>query len=1259
MKTLSKGSMKPRGALWLMAVLLALICRPVSAQTTVISNYSQFLSNVLNSSIPVITNFLTNTTISLATGGQTFPIKHSVTIDGGTNGVVFDGNLAAHIFTVSSNCQLILNNLQILNGVSTNGGAIYSEGSLIISNCTLAGNSATNITGVQGTTNNDGGNGGSGGGGGTAEGGAIYSRGPVSIYNSVVGTNSSIGGNGGNGGQGGNSLLFGGLGGNGGAGGGASGAAVYSLGSNNIFVSTEFIANTCTAGTAGSGAAPGSGAFAGFGGAGAPGGSAYGGAVYVTGPVFVTNCIFAQNTATAGASGEDQAGNNGDAGGFAAGGGLYIPGTVTNAWIENTVFFNNTCTGGAGGSSTQGTTGGNGGSAEGGGLWSQAALTTIRNCTLATNTLVAGTYGTGTSRNGSTGSKIGWEIYRRAGVVNLSGSILSGGTNVSPNPSPNASGVTDAGYNISSDSSLAQVYTNTLTNANVLLDSGLAFYGGPPIGPASLQSPPVFLTLAILPGSPAAGLVQGVPGLGFPATDALGNDRGAQASAGAYEIAPISLDTNRTSLSVDFTDSTSTNVMTDKGSMVTFTVNASSTDTNNPLGYQWQLNGTNLPDNYNFIGANTNSLTIYKVTDADQGDYQVIVSDSLLENAATSSVASITITNPVKITAQPAGKSNVPVGSVVTFSVGVTGSPPLSFQWYMGTTMLTDTNEISGSTASNLTINPATAIDDGSYFVVVANNYNAVTSVVAVLSVNPVDDTKPTVKISSPASGARTNSSVVTGTATDNAQVIYVNYWVTNINAWSPQPITTYSNTASLGTNGTTTKTWSITNALLPGTNHVTVQSVDYSGNKSGLVTSEFFYESPALFQLVTNGPGGITGSASFSGDVRPTNGAMLNIGEGYTLTAKPAANYVLSNWVSSTGQTTNSPTFHFIMETNLVIAANITTNLFIGAGGTYNGLFYQTNAVTEQTAGMLANLALHSTGSYSGNLLLDGAAYGLSGSFNTSGYATNQLKAKTGPVSLEMALDWTNGMITGNVSGSNPVAWVSPLEAEKSVAALPSAEYTVLLAPGTNSTSEIPPGFGYLLITNHLGSVALNGALADGNTFSQGVPVGVFGDLPVFYGNLYKSTGLLLGWLGLSNGAIEVETPMVWIKPSALSGIYTNGFTNNLRATASGWTNPPPRQSALSLADGALMISNAGLALEFAISITNDTVVKASNAPTNALAGTIAPKTGLLTITFGNGAGKSSTIGYGAMLQDSTNGAGYFVTRTNAGSILLTNTPP
>jgi hypothetical protein len=1266
MKMALQSSKKQRRAWLTILALLGLLCRTLQAQSFVVSNYQTFNNALADTSLTVINNFLTNSTISLTTSGQHFNINRTVLIDGGTNGVVFDGNGVTRLFTIGPTGHVTLNSFQIINGSSTNGGAIYNQGTLIISNCIIGGNSATNRTGTQGITNSNG-NGSSGTAGGSAQGGAIYSTGPLSIYYSVVGTNSALGGSGGSGGGGGNGVIFGGNGGNAGGGGSAFGGAVFAAGSNNVFVSSQFLNNICTAGTAGSGGVPGSGPFPGYGGAGAPGGSAGGGAVYLTGSgsVFVTNCLFAQNTITAGDSGTDgTSGDNGFSGGVAEGGGVFINGTVTNAYFENGIFYQNACTGGAGGSATSGNDGGNGGTAAGGGLASSARLAILRNCTLASNTLAAGAGGTGTAKDGSSGSTGGWDIYRVGGLLDLSGSILSGGTNETPNLKPNAFGVTDEGYNQSSDASLTRVPGGTtlidVDSTNLNLNSGLDAEGGPVIGPGGLLNPPAFLTLAIESPSAAAGFIPGVPGLSFPATDEQGNPRGTPASAGAYELNFITIDSNAAPPTVNL--DTASTIYTNEGSWVTMTVSAVNNDATNNLGYQWQHNGTNLVDNDLVSGSTTSNLTTRLESATEFQYYQVIVGVSTLENVATSSIVTVVPISPAQIKVQPVSRSGVRDGSVVTFSVSTVGSPPPTYQWFQITSdsvtnMLTDTGEFSGSTTATLTINPATSNDQASYFVEVTNMYGGATSVKASLSIGGPDVSKPTVAFSSPLAGARESNLVVTGAAADTAQVTNVFYWITNINAGRNPVMTVSSNTAILGANGATTKTWSISNVFLPGTNYVTVQSINYGGHESTLATREFFYESPAELRLEIEGDGTVTGSAPFAADVKPANGAMLNIGEGYTLTAVPVKNNVLSNWFGSfPGVVSDSPKLHFIMEAGMKIQAKFSTNHFIGAAGNYNGLFYGA-PVTKQTAGMLRNLTIEPNGTYSGTLMLGGLPYTLSSSFSTSGYASNYVKrtaAQGGPLAVEMILDWAANLISGSVISLSPPGWDSPLEAEKSAASSSSAAYTVLLDPGTNATGEIPPGSGYMLITNHNGSVILSGALADGTTFSEAPPLGVLGDIPV-YANLYSNDGLLLGWLGLTNGTVQAETPMAWIKPAARIGIYTNGFTNFLLVVGSGWTNPPPKESAITVLDGSLAITNASLDLDFIFSITNNAIFKSSNTPENSLTGSVAPKTGLLTVTFGNGIARDTTIGYGAILQNSTNGRGYFITRTNAGAIRLT----
>jgi hypothetical protein len=189
---------------------------------------------------------------------------------------------------------------------------------------------------------------------------------------------------------------------------------------------------------------------------------------------------------------------------------------------------------------------------------------------------------------------------------------------------------------------------------------------------------------------------------------------------------------------------------------------------------------------------------------------------------------------------------------------------------------------------------------------------------------------------------------------------------------------------------------------------------------------------------------------------------------------------------------------------------------------------------------------------------------------------------------------------------------------------------------------------------------VTLPVTLADGTSFSQTVPLSGNGDLPV-YGNLYGSTGLLLGWINMESGSPTGD--LTWIKPaSRATAFYTNGFTNVVGVQGSRWTNPLPNTAAIDLPSGQLVISNGTLPpnLTFNVAVSNennatlDTLVKLTKLPTNSLSGSINRKTGLLTVTFGYGVKATTTTGTGAVLQNVTNAAGFFLGKTNAGSIIL-----
>jgi hypothetical protein len=351
-----------------------------------------------------------------------------------------------------------------------------------------------------------------------------------------------------------------------------------------------------------------------------------------------------------------------------------------------------------------------------------------------------------------------------------------------------------------------------------------------------------------------------------------------------------------------------------------------------------------------------------------------------------------------------------------------------------------------------------------------------------------------------------------------------------------------------------------------------------------------------------------------------------------------------ISGWTTSPNQTVT------IRATSVAKAS--ATYTFISQG-IYNGLFMQTEA-TEQTAGMLNSLDVTASGTYTGKLLIGGGAYAISGVFDSSGLGSNlvaRAAAQGGPLTLEMTLLWNDSPpnIVGMVSGSNG-AWTANLTNELAVGGSGSSEYTALMLP-----DGAPPGYGNVLITNHEGEFTLSVTLADGTSFSQAVPLSIAGNLPV-YGNLYGGTGLLLGWLSLESGSPSGN--LTWIKPAShATALYTNGFTNQVLVQGSSWTNPSPNTAAIDLRSGQLAISGGSLLTNLAFNVAvsnNNALVKLSGGSTNSLTASINPKTGLLTLIFGNGAGKSTTSGTGAVLQNMTNAAGFFLGKTNGGSIIM-----
>jgi uncharacterized repeat protein (TIGR03803 family) len=661
------------------------------------------------------------------------------------------------------------------------------------------------------------------------------------------------------------------------------------------------------------------------------------------------------------------------------------------------------------------------------------------------------------------------------------------------------------------------------------------------------------------------------------------------------------------------------------------------------LSYQWQFDGAPLSDTPQISGSSSALLSLSAVSAASIGSYTVVVSNSFGSLTSAVAVLNVGVAPSIPAKGQPAPQIHKTVLSQANFYVSASGTPPLTYQWSRNGVILSNVNDISGVNTTNLLVSPVTVADKGTYSVVVANAFGSVTSAAVPLE---VDAPTPSVTILSPTPNSRTTLGVLTGTASDKVGIVQVAYYITNRSTGASM-----TNYAALSAGGTS-RTWFTTNTITPGSNTIQVVSLNTSSNYSPLVTENFFYAAQGPFSVTTAGSGGgtVSGLALIRGDSPPgTNSTTLVIGDPYTITAKPDSQSVFLNWTGNSITPTTSPTLTFIMTSNMTLQANFVPNFYLTSGGTYNGLFFDTNHINSSEVGMLANLIVGNQGGYSATLRFAGASYAFSGMFDGAGHAAKTLPISSrlgGPLLVQMDLQATTPpIVTGSVTGTNNnVAWTAGLTAVRAVNTPASAAYTMLLSPGVYAGSL---GYGYATITNHNGVVTLNGALADSTTFSQTIPMSASGDVPFFANPTSQGvTGVAFGWLNFAAGA-PTASSMTWIRQGLSLG--------NIAVESSFWTNPPANTPAVNIATASLIVTNPAAGLDFELTVTPKNLLsKLSNSVPNSLSGSINPKTGFLTVTFGSGIGASTITGFGAMLQNNSSGAGFFLTRSNYGGLLL-----
>ena len=181
------------------------------------------------------------------------------------------------------------------------------------------------------------------------------------------------------------------------------------------------------------------------------------------------------------------------------------------------------------------------------------------------------------------------------------------------------------------------------------------------------------------------------------------------------------------------------------------------------------------------------------------------------------SVTSVHPTAPV-ISGQPAGLTNW-AGVNGSLNVAVSGSQPMSYQWYKNSL----SNPLSRETNAIITFSPLRGTNTGSYFVTITNTYGAVTSSVAAVyaETNTVMALTPSISVGAiPASDS--DASVVSSDYTLCALDFSTNTTAFTINGVTFSPVSV-SGTSAAGTDSANGGAWSITVASVLGCSLTTV----------------------------------------------------------------------------------------------------------------------------------------------------------------------------------------------------------------------------------------------------------------------------------------------------------------------------------------------------------------------------------------------------------------------------------------------------
>jgi hypothetical protein len=156
----------------------------------------------------------------------------------------------------------------------------------------------------------------------------------------------------------------------------------------------------------------------------------------------------------------------------------------------------------------------------------------------------------------------------------------------------------------------------------------------------------------------------------------------------------------------------------------------------------------------------------------------------------------------------------------------------------------------------------------------------------------------------------------------------------------------------------------------------------------------------------------------------------------------------------------------------------------------------------------------------------------------------------------------------------------------------------------------------------------------------------------------LYGHRGALVGWIDFTNGNFVGDTS--WFRIGAYGPRYKSGFTNTLSISSSLFVPGTATSPVLALTNLMVTLSGGGLANAISNDVTlyNNGKLAANGPEISNLTLSVSPATGVATGNFVDPATGRVTVIKGVILQQQTNGGGFFIATNAVGKFLLTPQP-